>query len=59
MPECSKQPLTVSKTDLQKVVSYLSDAARLYDALPMQALKCRADVVRQLAAKLKSKIIEK
>ena len=59
MPECSKQPLTVSKTDLQKVVSYLNDAARLYDALPMQALKCRAYMIRQLAAKLKSKIIEK
>ena len=59
MPECSKQPLTVSKTDLQKVVSYLSAAARLYDAPPMPALKCRAYMIRQLAAKLKSKIIEK
>lgn len=28
----------VCKTDLQKVISYLDEAAKLYDALPMQTI---------------------
>lgn len=45
--------MEISKTDLQKIISYLNDAAKLYDALPMQSLKCRAHMIRQLTAKLK------
>ena len=45
--------MEISKTDYRKVVSYLDDAARLYDALPMQKCKCRAHMIRQLIVKLK------
>lgn len=48
--------MEISKTDLQKVIAYLNDACRLYDALPMQAMKSRAHMIRQLTAKLKSKM---
>ena len=44
------------KTDLLKVISYLNDAAKLYDALPMQKCKCRAYMIDKLASKLKAKI---
>ena len=39
-------------TDLKKIVSYLNDAAKLYEALPMQSMKCRAYMIRQLTQKL-------
>lgn len=39
----------------QKGGGYLDDAARLYDALPMQKCKCRAHMIRQLIVKLKKK----
>lgn len=48
--------MEISKSDLLKIMSYLNDAARLYDALPMQSMKCRAHMIRQLTVKLKSKI---
>lgn len=48
--------MEISKTDITKVTSYLKDAAKLYDALPMQSMKCRAHMIRQLTAKLKSKL---
>lgn len=48
--------MEITKTDLSKVISYLYDAARLYDALPMQSMKSRAHMIRQLTEKLKSKI---
>lgn len=48
--------MEISKTDLQKVVTYLNDACKLYEALPMQAMKCRAHMIRQLTAKLKTKL---
>lgn len=47
--------MEISKTDLQKVIAYLNDACKLYEALPMQSLKCRAHMIRQLTAKLKAK----
>lgn len=47
----------ICKTDLQKVVSYLDEAAKLYDALPMQKCKCRAHMINQLTNKLKSKLL--
>lgn len=48
--------MEISKTDLSKVISYLYDAARLYDALPMQSMKSRAHMIRQLVAKLNTRI---
>jgi hypothetical protein len=47
----------VCKTDLQKVISYLDEAAKLYDALPMQKCKCRAYMITQLTNKLKTKLL--
>lgn len=55
-PECYRTSCGISKTDLGKVISYLADAAKLYDALPMQSMKCRAHMIRQLIAKLKSRM---
>lgn len=55
MPDPYRQPVTVSKTDLSKIIAYLRDAARLYDALPMQSMKCRAHMIRQLIIKLQDK----
>lgn len=49
----------VCKTDLQKAISYLDEAARLYDALPMQKCKCRAHMITQLTNKLKPKLHDK
>lgn len=49
----------ICKTDLQKVISYLDEAAKLYDALPMQKCKCRAYMINQLTTKLKTKINDK
>lgn len=51
--------MEIVKTDLQKVIAYLDDAAMLYDALaalPMQKCRCRAHMIRQLTDKLKSKL---
>lgn len=47
--------MEISKTDLAKALAYLDDAARLYDALPMQKCRCRAHMIRQLTLKLKSR----
>ena len=46
----------ICKTDLRKIVSYLDEAAKLYDALPMQKCKCRAHMIKQLITKQKNKI---
>ncbi len=48
--------MEISKTDLLKAIAYLSDAAKLYEALPMQSMKCRAHMIRQLTSKLRSKL---
>lgn len=48
--------MEITKTDLQKTIAYLEDAAKLYDALPMLAMKCRAHMIRQLTAKLRLKL---
>lgn len=48
--------MEMSKTDLQKVIAYLGDASKLYEALPMQSMKCRAHMIRQLVEKLKTKL---
>lgn len=47
--------MEISKTDIQKVIAYLNDACKLYEALPMQAMKSRAHMIRQLIEKLKAK----
>lgn len=49
----------ICKTDLQKVISYLDEAAKLYDAPPMQKCKCRAYMITQLTNKLKTKLNDK
>lgn len=52
----------VCKSDLRKIISYLEDAAKLYDALatlPMQKATCRADMIKHLTTKLKTKINDK
>lgn len=46
----------ICKTDLQKAISYLDDSAKLYDALPMQSMKSRAYMIKQLTTKLKAKL---
>lgn len=51
MPE-----MDVCKTDMQKVVKYLDDAARLYDTLPGRRNACRAWVIRNLIRKLNHKL---
>ena len=48
--------MEIPKTELVKVIDYLPAAARLYDALPMQSLKCRAYMIRQLTDRLKQKL---
>lgn len=52
----NRDTIELCKTDLLKVISYLNDAAKLYDALPMQSLKSRAHMITQLTSKLKKKI---
>lgn len=51
--------IEICKTDFLKVISYLEEAAKLYDALPMQKCKCRAHMITQLTTKLKSKNYDK
>lgn len=49
----------ITKTDLLKAVTYLEDAAKLYEALaalPMQRCNSRAYMIRQLTQKLKTKL---
>lgn len=51
--------MEVSKSDLQKVIVYLNDAAKLYEAVALakaQAANCRAHMIKQLTIKLKSKL---
>lgn len=48
--------MEISKTDLQRAITYLNDAAKLYEALavpPVQRYVSRAHMIRQLADKLK------
>lgn len=35
-----------------KILTYLNDAAKLYDALPMQSTKSRAYMIRRMVEKL-------
>ncbi len=46
----------ICRSDILKICAYLDDAARLYEALPMQSMKSRAHMIKQLSRKLKAKI---
>lgn len=49
--------MDISKTDLNKAIAYLNDAAKLYEALgvmPVQKYISRAHMIRQLIYKLKN-----
>ncbi len=48
--------MEICKTDLQKIIKYLGDAAVVYDNQPGQRSVCRAWVIRQLIKKLNKKL---
>lgn len=48
--------MEVCKTDMQKIIKYLGDAAGMYDTLPGQRNTCRAWCIRQLIRKLNRKL---
>lgn len=45
----------ICKTDVQKIIKYFDDAAKVYDTLPGQRNNCRAWVIRQMIKKLEKK----
>lgn len=49
--------MDICKTDIQKIVKYLNDAAKIYDTLPGQRNVCRAWVIRQQTKKLEKKLL--
>ena len=49
--------MEVCKTDMQKIIKYLDDAAIMYDNQPGQRNVCRAWVIRQLIKKLNKKLV--
>lgn len=55
--------MDICKTDVQKIIKYFDDAAKVYDSMPGLRNKCRAWCIRQqikkLNIKLKSKTNEK
>ena len=46
--------MEICKTDMQKIIKYLDDAAKVYDTLPGQRNTCRAWVIRQHIKKLQN-----
>lgn len=48
--------MEICKTDLQKIIKYISDAAEMYDRQPGQRSLCRAWMLRRLARKLNKKL---
>lgn len=50
--------MEVCKSDVRTIARYLSDAARVYDALPGLRNVCRAWVIRRLVKKLNKKLSE-
>lgn len=48
--------MEITKTDLQRAIAYLDDAAKLYAAMPKPKHQWRAVQIRQLTKKLKSKL---
>lgn len=49
--------MEVCKTDMQKIIKYLDDAAIMYDNHPGHRNVCRAWVIRQLIKKLNKKLV--
>jgi hypothetical protein len=47
--------MDISKTDVQKIIKYFDDAAKVYDTLTGQRNVCLAWVLRQMIKKLRSK----
>ena len=45
------------KTDMEKIIKYLEDAASLYDKTKGQRYVSRAWCIRQLVTKLKRKLV--
>ena len=48
--------MEVSKTDMQRIIKYLGDAALLYDRQPGLRMSERVRVIRQLNRKLNKKL---
>lgn len=48
--------MDICKTDVQKIIKYFDDAAKVYDTLPGQRNNCRAWVIRQMIKKLEKKL---
>ncbi len=48
--------MEICKTDIQKIIKYLDDAAKVYDTIPGQRSICRAWVIRQQIKKLHRKL---
>lgn len=48
--------MEICKTDVQKIIKYLCDAAAMYDQQPGQKNVCRAWVIRRLIAKINKKL---
>lgn len=48
--------MDICKTDVQKIIKYFDDAAKVYDTLPGQRNNCRAWVIRQMIKKLENKL---
>ena len=48
--------MEISKTDVQKIIKYFDDAAKVYDTLPGQRNVCRAWVLRQMIRKLEKRL---
>ena len=52
----SNGDMEICKTDMQKIIKYLDDAAKVYDTLPGQRNICLAWVIRQQIKKLQRKL---
>lgn len=48
--------MEICKTDVQSIIKYLYDAAKVYDTMKGQRNKCRAWVIRQTIKKLEKKL---
>lgn len=48
--------MEICKTDVQKIIKYLDDAAKMYDTIPGQRNVCRAWVIRNLIKKMSKKL---
>ncbi|WP_039864078.1 hypothetical protein [Prevotella amnii] len=49
--------MEICKSDIEKIIKYLEDAASLYDKTKGQRYVSRACCIRQLVTKLKRKLV--